>query len=160
MPGTYTKATYVPAMAAANAVLGLGFHENVTITPMKLQPLLCLAYCGYLKAAGVPLFTEPFRTWQYGPVVESVHWKFQCFHANPVDRFASDAKGIVESLDTRRSPALRPVMADVRELYLGMDAVDLCELVRTDGTAWDYAWRHRLDVVPDDGIAKDPFFDK
>lgn len=53
-----------------------------------------------------------------------------------------------------------PAMADVRELYLGMDAAALCELVRADGTAWDYAWRNHLDVVPDDGIAQDPFFDK
>lgn len=158
MADARTGTTYVPAMAAANAVLELGSHEGIPVTPIELQRLLYLVYCGYEKADGTRLFTEPFRVWQYGPVVESVYWKFRCSRVDPVTCFASDAKVVVEGLDTERSPALRHVMADIWQLYLGMSPVEPCGLVRTGGTAWDYAWRNRLSVLPDDRIALGPCF--
>lgn len=150
--------TYVSAMTVANSILSLASRNGVPVNPMKLQRLLYLAYCGYAKSTGNRLFHERFAKWAFGPVCESVYWKFQCFRDKPIACLAKDAKGVASVLDTTGCPAMRHVLADIEDVYLRMSARTLCDVVRADGTAWDKAFRTGKDYLDDADIAIDPCY--
>ena len=61
----------IGTIGIANILLARSFDEAHLINPMKLQRLLYIAACEYLKEAGSLPFTENFAVWAYGPVLQS-----------------------------------------------------------------------------------------
>lgn len=51
--------------------------SRLKCTHLKLQKMLYLTYCKYLKKYGDVLFLEEFQAWELGPVVASVYTKFK-----------------------------------------------------------------------------------
>lgn len=58
----------------ANNSIGRPVHS---LTPLKLQKILYYVATTYLKKHKELLFSEPFRKWQYGPVVKEVYSEFK-----------------------------------------------------------------------------------
>ena len=148
----------ITALYIANNILDIAFKNHVKITPIKLQRLLYLVYNGYLKQTGSTLFNEPFVTFAYGPVCESVYYKFKCFGAKPITRYATDAHGGITMVDTKHNSVLRHILSDIEAIYLTMPINNLCELVRQPGTAWYNAYQSNRRELTRKDVENDPCF--
>lgn len=128
----------------ANTFILLGFDENIKISPMKLQKLTYFLYKEYLKNTGLPLFSEPFEKWQYGPVLPSLYYEFNSFGANPITRFARNAKGQAEIIDLNFQSDLSKAVKRVWKIYKNYSAIELSSLTHQKNTAWDKAENIKL----------------
>lgn len=131
--------------ALANTFLSLGFEENVKITPMKLQKLIYFLYKKYLKETGNPLFSEPFEKWKYGPVLQSIYYEFNGFGANPITRFAKNAKGQAEIVNMRLDTTLTQCIKKIWTKYKNYSAVELSKLTHSKDSAWEKAFTNLTD---------------
>lgn len=128
----------------ANTFLLLGFEEHIGISPMKLQKLTYFLYKEYLKSTNMPLFSEPFEKWKYGPVLPSLYYEFSSFGASSINRLARNAKGQAEIIDLERTTALTNAVKKVWEIYKNYSAVELSALTHKKDTAWDKAENYKL----------------
>lgn len=128
----------------ANTFLLLGFEENITITPMKMQKLVYFLYKDYLQSTGNSLFTERFEKWKYGPVLPSLYYEFSSFGASPISRFARDAKGCAEIIDLEKPSLLADSVNKVWRQYRHYSAVDLSSLTHRCGSAWSKTQSYTL----------------
>ena len=150
----------ITAIPVANTLLAELKLRGVSATPMKLQRMLYLVSVGYARETGQLLFSEPFACWQYGPVCPSVQAKFGCFKAHPVTKYGKDACGNALFLDLASSgPALRHAVADVVAKCARADVRALSNVVRTDGSAWERAFRSGSETLSDRDLRNDPCWD-
>ncbi|RJP26112.1 MAG: DUF4065 domain-containing protein [Candidatus Omnitrophota bacterium] len=54
------------------------------MTNLKLQKLLYYAQGFHLAIFDTPLFDEPVKAWQHGPVVESLYYEYKQHRANSI----------------------------------------------------------------------------
>jgi uncharacterized phage-associated protein len=73
----------------SNNLLSRAFDEQIPITPMKLQKMMYFLYRDYLKATKVPLFTERFMTWKYGPVLDSVYTEYKRYSGVSIKKYGN-----------------------------------------------------------------------
>lgn len=149
---------YIVPMHLANAILEISLKRNIPISPIKLQRLMYLAFCGYLQETGKPLFSEEFQTWSYGPVILSAYWKFQCFHQKPITCYGKDVRGGVEMLDMRTNRTLRRILGQIEYVFMRMSVRELCEITRAPGTAWYKAFQAGNETLNIEDIKNDPCF--
>lgn len=123
----------------ANTFILLGAEEKIPITPMKLQKLVYFLYKEFLQQTGDSLFTEPFEKWKYGPVLPSLYYEFNTFGAEPITKFARDAKGEVKIVSLKRGSQIKNAFDVVWEKYKNYTAVELSRLTHSTGSAWDRA---------------------
>lgn len=128
----------------ANTFLLLGFKEHIGISPMKLQKLTYFLYKEYLQSTDLPLFSEPFEKWRYGPVLPSLYYEFSSFGAAPITRFARNAKGQAEIIDLNRTTALTDAVFKVWRIYKNYSAIELSTLTHREDTAWAKAVHYKL----------------
>ena len=145
---------YSPS-AVANTILARSFSDNNLITPMKLQRLLYLVASEYAKESGATLLETGFQTWAYGPVDYLVHDKFRPFSRRAIDRYARDAQGNALVINTDEDPALRSALDRVWRATRTLTAVELSDIVRVEGSAWDRAYQRDDDYLNDDEIRAD-----
>lgn len=65
----------------------LGFSEpdaGDAISNLKLQKLLYYVQGFHLAIFNEPLFEEPIKAWEHGPVVEEVYFRYKDFGANAI----------------------------------------------------------------------------
>lgn len=146
----------IPPAALANSILITATESQVPLTPAKLQRLVYLAYAAYLKQTGGKLFSEEFQVWNRGPVILSLHWKFRCFGNKQIMSYAKDAAGNIITIDTKRSPVMRHILADIKDLYLRVPELNLSQLLTAPGTAWFEAVQNRQTILDDHDIKQDP----
>lgn len=121
----------------ANNILKRGYDEKVEITPLKLQKLVYFVYKDYLKKTGYPLFTEPFETWTYGPVIPSIYAEFSSYGKKPIKTFAKDSRG--KSFIVTESGAFGNSIDKVWGMYGRLSGETLSKLTHREGTAWTKA---------------------
>lgn len=138
----------------ANTFLLLGFGENINITPMKLQKLTYFLYKEYIQKTGMPLFSEPFEKWKYGPVLPSLYYEFNSFQSSPITRFAKDAKGQAEIINMQVDNDISDAVKKVWQTYKNYSAIELSQLTHRPDTAWDKATNYKLS---DEDIKSEPF---
>lgn len=126
----------VPAQAACNTILYKAFHENIPVTPMKLQKLLYFSYREFLKNTDFPLFSEQFEAWPYGPVLPSVYDEFKSFRASPITMFAKNADGSVSVVSERNAHEACEAIDAVWERYKLWSGIALSNLTHLEGSAW------------------------
>ena len=134
----------INTQTVANTFLLLGFREHIGISPMKLQKMTYFLYKEYLKNTDIPLFSEPFEKWKYGPVLPSLYYEFSSFGASPITRLARNARGQAEIIDLTRKTALTDAVRKVWRIYKNYSAVELSTLTHRAGTAWDKAEHYKL----------------
>lgn len=127
----------------ANTVLKYGFEHNITITPMKLQRLIYLIYAAFLQKSGILLFTEQFHCWQYGAVLTSVYYKFACFRAKTITKYAPDADNTVRCLNIKTNSDLYHVFNHIMLEYGNLSPTSLCNITRAGNSAWDKAFQNQ-----------------
>ncbi|WP_083404636.1 MULTISPECIES: Panacea domain-containing protein [unclassified Curtobacterium] len=145
----------------SNNILKRAFDEDVTVTPMKLQKILYFVASEYAKETGKPLFDEPFRAWQYGPVLRSVYDEFRTYGGSPIRKFAKDAEGKAYRVSEKSNPALKNAIDRVWEKTATRSAVDLSRITHNKGSAWSKTYTSRLsDYIEDDLIRDDTTYER
>lgn len=137
----------------ANTFLLLGFIEDINITPMKLQKLTYFLYKEYIQKTGMPLFSEPFEKWKYGPVLPSLYYEFNSFQSSPITRFAKDAKGQAEIINMETDNDISKAVNQVWRTYRNYSAIELSQLTHRSNTAWEKATNFKLS---DEDIKNEP----
>lgn len=126
------------SLLVANSILVRFFKEGIDISPMKLQKLIYIVYKEYLTREHVPLFSEEFETWQYGPVVRTVYDEFKSFGSRSITKYATDAIGKVYVCNEEADDTLRSVLDRVFKKYRFSSAIDLSKKTHNNK---DSAWR-------------------
>lgn len=137
----FDKLLGVTATQFCNVIIARSIREDQPVTLMKLQRIMYLTACLYQRRHRKTLFTERFQPWRYGPVLGTLHDKFNCLHGEPIDVYSTDAMGriIVPALDAM--PELEDVVDTIWNNAKGMTAVQLSRLVVASGKngAWERA---------------------
>lgn len=128
------------AIDIASAFICL-YSKNHTITNLKLNKLVYLAYARYLHR-GNKLFFDEVQAWKYGPVVPNVYQAFKSSGKNPittapVDVFSSDVIDVVR---------------DVWQDFGNLGAFDLMELTHKKGSAWYKVYKDNQNAPITDAV--------
>lgn len=108
--------------------------NRIKCTPLKLQKMLYLVYCNYLKKYDRPLFAEEFRAWDLGPVVPSVYEKFKGRRDDVV--LKPPKTGELRYLSSDKGRAVLSSVDETIEKYGHLSASDLVDLTHESGRAW------------------------
>ena len=144
----------ITPVIVANNLIKRAMKEHKDITPLKLQKLIYFLYKEYLQTTGKALFTEPFETWQYGPVVPSVYYEFSSFDKSPITKFARDSKGIVKIVVEQGK--FKEAFDKVWERYSDYSGEYLSNKTHTQGSAWDKAYNGRRPYLEVEDIRNEP----
>lgn len=143
----------VNALHVGNSILKRAFHENIDITPMKLQKLIYFVYRDYLKNTDRSLFDERFETWKYGPVLPSVYNAFKEYGSNAIRDFATENDGkSVRVVAEETSPVFKKILDDIWEKCKGFDGIYLSSITHLPGSAWSKAAEKKNTYLSDDDI--------
>ncbi|WP_026829826.1 Panacea domain-containing protein [Exiguobacterium antarcticum] len=108
---------------------------KVRCTPLKLQKLLYIAYCKFLKETDSPLFGEEFQAWDYGPVIPSVYHQFKSLRSEQIiiDVPTANEK---RYLSTSIGRKILKVVDETIEQYGDYSANNLVTFTHEPGRAW------------------------
>ena len=73
---------YLASQNIVDEVKGEKVYEG--ITNLKLQKLLYFVQVYFLVKQNKPLFSQEFKAWQYGPVVEEVYQEYKRYGRRPI----------------------------------------------------------------------------
>ncbi|MGI8352011.1 Panacea domain-containing protein [Niallia circulans] len=130
---------------------------KLKITHLKLQKLLYLFYCNFVKKHGRKPFEEDFLAWPYGPVIREVYDKYKVYGKQQIDR-EDDSQTIDKetafklSVFSRfmKTPQHQEVIETLDETiskFGDLDAFELVEITHEPSGPWDIIYR--------EGIGKD-----
>ena len=126
------------SVAAANSLLELSFADDKFISPLKLQKLLYFVHKEYLKRNnGVPLITEQFHAWDYGPVLPTVYHAFKPFGSKSITKFMAEYGEV--HIISEKNKIFKAALEDVWERYSDLTAQRLVDLTHVKGGAWEAA---------------------
>lgn len=146
----------VPVQAACNTILCKAFSEHIPVSPMKLQKLLYFSYRQYLRNTnGLPLFSEQFEAWPYGPVLRSVYDEFKSFHGDPITMFAKNANGSVSVISCQNAPEACRAIDSTWELYKNKSGIELSQITHLPGSAWHKAMASRDIFLKNEDIQRE-----
>lgn len=152
---------YDDANVIANNILTRAFDECIDATPMKLQKILYFVASEYHKQAGRPLFgyRDRFEAWEYGPVLNHVHTKFQPFSGVPITVYApQDVLGNAYRIDENDDLVSHECLNLVWEHTKHRSAVQLANVTRLPGSAWYAAYTAGEKFLNDDNIRDDKMY--
>lgn len=141
------------SLLVANSILVRFFKNGINISPMKLQKLIYIVYREYLVRAKVPLFSEEFETWQYGPVVRTVYDEFKSFGSNSINKYASDALGRIYVCNEESDEILKDVLDRVFKKYRYVSAIELSKKTHNNiNSAWRKSAVNNKPILNDNDI--------
>jgi len=84
------------ALTVAKHILWLGGQggDDNDVSNLKLQKLLYYSQGFCLAMYGKPLFSDPIKAWDHGPVVPSVYEEYKGFGGNVIDPPAAPPVGL------------------------------------------------------------------
>jgi uncharacterized phage-associated protein len=150
----------VTALDVANLIT-----SRITCTHLKLQKLIYLFFCKYIKKYGSSPFREKFFAWQYGPVVKEVYDKYKIYGREVISG-EDDTEVILKeepfklSVYSRfmKTPIHKRVVEVVDETiaqYGSLPASTLVEITHEKNGPWDKIFRNGLgrdQIIPEDLI--------
>ena len=136
----------------SNNFLSRSFEQDVPVTSMKIQKMLYFLYRDYLKATNIPIFSERFSTWKYGPVLESVYYTYKKYGDTRIMTYGgSPPYKIKENSD----PTLKKYLDDIWGKSLKHNGISLSQLTHQKGSAWYDAWITNDTFLQDTDIKND-----
>ncbi len=136
------------SLAIANEFIRRARAENVKLTHMQVQKLVYFAHGFMLAAFGVPLISDQFEAWRFGPVARSLYDSLKRYGKNVITReicygddtpFFSDDDGepVLVALEQKESDVVDLVYKEFGRLQ----AFQLSALTHEAGSPWDKAHR-------------------
>lgn len=150
----------ISAVVLCNNVLMRAFHENVPVSPMKLQKLLYFISCEYLKRTKEELLSEAFSVWQYGPVLPTVYNEFKSFSSFSITEYAKDAAGESYALDEDTAPNLKLIIDLIWQTFRNFTGVELSEITHRDGSGWSRAYEAGRKKISTDDMEADHTYER
>lgn len=138
-----------------NNILMRAHRESIDVTPMKLQKLLYYVCTKYVQETGISPIMEYFAVWKYGPVIPSVYAEFKPFKAEPIKRFARNAKGIATIVDEDANPILKNCIDHVWHKLKLYDGPALAHRTHLEGSGWYSAYQKGADLISMEEMAND-----
>jgi uncharacterized phage-associated protein len=135
------------AFAVANWFLTKAKENGKTLTHMKLQKLVYLAYGWYYAYNDVPLFDEGIFAWQHGPVIAALYGTFKDCGREPIDHLAEysvDKKDgniekrpyAIQTDDIETKLQIEEMLEFVWKIYSPLSAFELRNLTHRQGSPW------------------------
>ncbi len=128
----------------ANEILREAETRRRGLSNLSLQKVLFFTHAHFMCDTSVPLITEEFEAWQYGPVSRTVYASFRSFDSKIIDKAA-------QFLDSRtlRYADIPPIENIDVILYIGklfdfygsLSAGALVDLSHDPGSPWDRVWQ-------------------
>ena len=140
----------------ANAILYRAKAEDIPITQVKLQKMLYFLYKQYYLDHKVPLFSERFEPWTYGPVVTDVFYALRKYKGKPITGYCPDANGHLAMVRPELMTDLEPSFNRTWERYKRYTGKQLTDLTHKPGSAWNKAVEANLPYLRDEDIAAEP----
>ncbi|MCC3299337.1 Panacea domain-containing protein [Arthrobacter caoxuetaonis] len=122
-------------MHTANTILGRSFAGCLPVNLVQLQRILYFAAAEYAKH-GRRFLAEEFEAWPTGPVLRSLHAKFQCLSGLPITMHAKNAAGSAYAIDETDTPILAAVLDAVWKHAGPLSAETLTDIAVQPGSAW------------------------
>ncbi|MGD6873000.1 Panacea domain-containing protein [Sutcliffiella horikoshii] len=132
----------ISALDVANLIT-----SKVKCTHLKLQKLLYLFYCEYIKKYKDRPFKEDFYAWPYGPVIKEVYEKYKIYGREILEQEDDNIqidkeKSFILSVSSRftKTPMhhkVVDVLKEVIEEYGELDAFTLVEITHMENGPWD-----------------------
>ena len=141
----------------ANSVLRSSFDDFIPIEERKLQFLMYLIACLYMRQSGLKLLSEPFQARDDGPVIVSLRDRLRHVKGS-VPSFVKGPNGKAQLLTANSGNDFRRALGLVWENLSGYDTDSLSRLVTADGSAWQKAWAARSTYIDDVAMADDDTF--
>lgn len=109
--------------------------NKVECTPLKLQKLLYIAYCKYLKKYDNVMFDEAFEAWKYGPVIKSVYYQFKHKREKVIVDVptANEKRYLTSSIGRKKLSVVEETINEFGHLT----AKELVDLTHEEGRAWE-----------------------
>ncbi len=141
--------------SVANFLLDSAERDANSITPLKLQKIVYMAYGWSLAILNQPLIDEIVEAWRYGPVIATLYNKFKAYGNDPITALARTFNG-KENIDVP-SPTSKDTIAllnKVWEVYGEFPAYQLANMTHEPDTPWAkiYSPNQRNREIPDDMI--------
>lgn len=89
------------ARQIANEFIRRGLDEGRPLTPLHIQKLVYFAHARLLAFHKIPLVSQEFRAWQYGPVIRELYDALRSYRAQGVTEIISFGDKKQGSLDDR-----------------------------------------------------------
>jgi uncharacterized phage-associated protein len=149
----------ISALNASNSIIVRVLDAGYIVTPMKLQRMLYFVYKKYIQTSHAPLFAERFEAWQRGPVVAAVYRQFKNYVDRPIKNLGADSDGTERIVNVSVNSAFIESFDFVCGKYMVYNGIQLSELTRKSGTAWDKVKGNNWLYLIDDDIAAEEWFD-
>jgi len=127
------KATHT-AFEVANAFLKLAERDGVTLTNLRLQKLVYIAFGYYVAVFNERMFDDEIQAWYFGPVIPNLYRALKKYGADEVTNYIDEEDAIEED-----SPEMK-IIESVWDSYKDFDAIQLSNLTHEEGTPWSAVW--------------------
>lgn len=157
--------TLYPTILVANTFINLSFEQKNYINNAKLNRLMFFASCEYMKANenNIPLISEMFSVYPYGPVLESLFHYYKPLNGEPIKKFMKNVNGEPEMLNiySGHDTALETSIVKTWFSLSRHDWKTLSEIARREDSAWDKAYQQDHKLIPNHTILQDnTYWDK
>ncbi len=119
----------------ANNFIKRSLETGISVSPMKMQKLLYFLYARFYANHNIPLFSDQFEKWPYGPVLSEVYTEFKAFGSRPIDEFYINSGGEARVAD-ENNPLFLSCFNEVWDRFGPLSGIDLSKLTHQEGSAW------------------------
>lgn len=129
-----------------------GIKEGLPVTQMSLQKLAYIAHGVHLAEHDVPLITEKFQAWKFGPVIPQIYHTYKFYGSSPITDTklilsriytSSDIDEQVESLPKKVSDLIDTVWNTFKKT----DGIQLSNWTHKKGSPWDKVYQDGVQGV-------------
>lgn len=124
------------SLNTAHAFLLLASTEGIRLTNLRLQRLVIIAHGAHLAAYNEPLFNEPVRAWDFGPVVSDIYDSLRHYGSGYVDCQGPGLHESLLALNHRASQAIRATW----KAYKAYDESRLGKCLKGVYSPWYGVW--------------------
>lgn len=147
--------TTITASVLANNILSRAFAQSSPVSPMKLQKLLYFIYRDYLQRKEVPLFSERFEVWKYGPVLPNVYQEFKQYGSNHIASYSKDSSGDAYLVKEEPRNTLTEIIDENWNAYKNVNGIYLSQITHRPNSAWYKAFQNGILFLDDEDIRND-----
>ena len=131
----------IGSIDVANLFLKWANKEGELISNLKMQKLLYFAQAWHLAYFKTPLFIDPIKAWEFGPVVLGAYHHFKPFGYGPI-KYKENGKE-----DKKFKPKQLKFLEDFYDKFIRFSAHELVNIAHNDGP-WKVAFeKGRKEVI-------------
>ena len=138
-----------PVIHFANRIIEKSFEDKKYITLRKLQMLMYLSTSEYMKDRqnSLPIFSENFIVYDFGPGLNSIHVYFQNKGSMKISKYINDYAGGNFTIDSKKNLGLEYAISKMWEKFKNVPDKALFKIIRKEDSAWDKAFQKENPII-------------